>query len=311
MDIGKLLQKNTEELFKEADSIRRDNVGDIIHIRALLEISNICYRNCDYCGLRSDNKTLTRYKMSLQDIEKTAKLAYDTGYKTIVLQSGESNCYDIKAFADMVAKLNNYGLTITLSLGELSYKNLKLLKDAGAKRYLLKFETADSKLYANLHKGYTLEDRLDCLYAIKELGYETGSGFLVGLPQENEDTIINNLQLLQKLNCDMVGIGVFIPHKNTPLASLNSGRVDITKKCVAITRILLPKCNIPITTSLSEFGDKYQMFSGGANVIMQNITPKIFADNYQIYPKKIVNIDILKDRSKLEKDINLLGRRPI
>ena len=130
--------------------------------------------------------------MSLQDIEKTAKLAYDTGYKTIVLQSGESNCYDIKEFADMVAKLNNYGLTVTLSFGELSYINLKLLKDAGAKRYLLKFETADSKLYANLHKGYTLEDRLDCLYAIKELGYETGSGFLVGLPQENEDTIINN-----------------------------------------------------------------------------------------------------------------------
>ena len=294
-----------------ADSVRQENVGDIIHIRALLEISNICYRNCAYCGLRSANKNLTRYAMEIENIEKTGKLAFDNGYKTIVLQSGESNIYDIEKFAEMVNRLSSIGLIVTLSLGELSYNELKLLKAAGAKRYLLKFETADEKIYSSLHKGHYLSERLECLSYIKELGYEVGSGFLVGLPCESDEIVIQNLALLEKLQCDMAGIGVFIPHKETPLKDIKCGSVEVTKKCIAITRLLLPKCNIPITTSLSEFGDKYSMFFGGANVIMQNITPQNLVENYQIYPKNSVKIDMVKDRENLVQDLIRLNRIPL
>jgi len=290
--------------------VRQENVGDIIHIRALLEISNICYRNCAYCGLRSANKNLTRYAMEIENIEKVGKLAFDNGYKTIVLQSGESNIYDIKKFAEMVNRLSSIGLIVTLSLGELSYNQLKLLKAAGAKRYLLKFETADEKTYSSLHKGHYLGERLECLNCIKELGYEVGSGFLVGLPCESEEIVIKNLALLENLQCDMAGIGVFIPHKETPLKDIKCGSV-VTKKCIAITRLLLPKCNIPITTSLSEFGDKYSMFFGGANVIMQNITPQNLVENYQIYPKNSVKIDMVKDRENLVQDLIRLNRIPL
>ncbi len=294
-----------------ADSVRQENVGDIIHIRALLEISNICYRNCAYCGLRSANNNLTRYAMEIENIEKTGKLAFDNGYKTIVLQSGESNIYDIEKFAEMVNRLSSIGLIVTLSLGELSYNQLKLLKAAGANRYLLKFETADEKIYSSLHKGHYLSERLECLSYIKELGYEVGSGFLVGLPCESEEIVIKNLALLENLQCDMAGIGVFIPHKETPLKDIKCGSVEVTKKCIAITRLLLPKCNIPITTSLSEFGDKYSMFFGGANVIMQNITPQNLVENYQIYPKNSVKIDMVKDRENLVQDLIRLNRIPL
>ncbi len=311
MDISNLFSKNLNELLFMADSVRQENVGDIIHIRALLEISNICYRNCAYCGLRSANNNLTRYAMEIENIEKTGKLAFDNGYKTIVLQSGESNIYDIEKFAEMVNRLSSIGLIVTLSLGELSYNQLKLLKAAGANRYLLKFETADEKIYSSLHKGHYLSERLECLSYIKELGYEVGSGFLVGLPCESEEIVIKNLALLENLQCDMAGIGVFIPHKETPLKDIKCGSVEVTKKCIAITRLLLPKCNIPITTSLSEFGDKYSMFFGGANVIMQNITPQNLVENYQIYPKNSVKIDMVKDRENLVQNLIRLNRIPL
>ena len=311
MDISNLFSKNLNELLFMADSVRQENVGDIIHIRALLEISNICYRNCAYCGLRSANNNLTRYAMEIENIEKTGKLAFDNGYKTIVLQSGESNIYDIEKFAEMVNRLSSIGLIVTLSLGELSYNQLKLLKAAGANRYLLKFETADEKIYSSLHKGHYLSERLECLSYIKELGYEVGSGFLVGLPCESEEIVIKNLALLENLQCDMAGIGVFIPHKETPLKDIKCGSVEVTKKCIAITRLLLPKCNIPITTSLSEFGDKYSMFFGGANVIMQNITPQNLVENYQIYPKNSVKIEMVKDRENLVQDLIRLNRIPL
>ncbi len=311
MKIRNLLDSDLSELYKISDKVRADNVGDVIHIRALLEISNICYRNCDYCGLRAENANLTRYAMTEKEIEVLGKKSFDFGYKTLVIQSGENNFYRIDKLAETVNNLSNYGITVTLSLGELDYKHLKTLKEAGAKRYLLKFETADKQVYSKLHKGYTLDGRLDCLLAIKELGYEVGSGFLVGLPNENLDSVAQNLALIEKLQCDMAGIGVFIPHKDTPLKDLSCGSVQLTKKCVAITRILLPKCNIPITTSVGEFGDKYELFGGGANVIMQNITPNVFADNYCIYPKKRSLTDMQKDREKLVCDLINIGRKPI
>lgn len=311
MDIKELLLENLNKLAENADNIRRESVGDIIHIRGLVEFSNSCYRNCDYCGLRSQNNNLKRYNMPLDQMEELAKQAFDTGYKTVVFQSGENKNYNINDFAKMVERLTNYGLTITLSLGELSFDELKTLKNAGAKRYLLKFETADEKLYQSLHEGYTLKDRLNCLENIKKLGYETGSGFLVGLPNQTQDTLVKDLRLLKDFECDMAGIGVFIPHNQTPLKNHPSGSFELTAKCVAITRILLPKCNIPVTTSLGELGDKYSAFNFGANVIMVNITPKCYAENYQIYPKVNKNIDLVNDRKIVEEVIEKYSRIPL
>ena len=311
MNIFELLNINLNELLDMADKVRENNVGNIIHIRSLLEISNICLRNCEYCGLRCDNNNLKRYALSVQEIEALGKKAFDIGYKTIVLQSGESLHYNVDELAEMVAKLTDYGIVVTLSLGELPYEQLKVLKEAGAQRYLLKFETADKALYEMLHKGYTLQGRLECLSNIKNLGYQVGSGFLVGLPEENEASIVKNLKLLKEFECDMAGIGVFIPHQNTPLAHCNCGSAEITKKCVAITRLLLPKCNIPITTSLGEFDGGYQMFNGGANVIMQNITPHQFGKDYQIYPKQIKQVDMQSDWQKLTSDIKAMGKIPV
>ncbi len=311
MNIFELLNTNLNELLDMADKVRENNVGNIIHIRSLLEISNICLRNCEYCGLRCDNNNLKRYALSVQEIEALGKKAFDIGYKTIVLQSGESLHYNVYEFAEMVAKLTDYGIVVTLSLGELPYEQLKVLKEAGAQRYLLKFETADKALYEKLHKGYTLQRRLECLSNIKNLGYQVGSGFLVGLPEENEASIVKNLKLLKEFECDMAGIGVFIPHQNTPLANCNCGSAEITKKCVAITRLLLPKCNIPITTSLGEFEGGYNMFNGGANVIMQNITPHKVAKNYQIYPKQFKQVDMQSDWQKLTSDIKEMGKIPV
>ncbi len=311
MNIFELLNTNLNELLDMADKVRENNVGNIIHIRSLLEISNICLRNCEYCGLRCDNNNLKRYALSVQEIEALGKKAFDIGYKTIVLQSGESLHYNVYEFAEMVAKLTDYGIVVTLSLGELPYEQLKVLKEAGAQRYLLKFETADKALYEKLHKGYTLQRRLECLSNIKNLGYQVGSGFLVGLPEENNASIVKNLKLLKEFECDMAGIGVFIPHQNTPLANCNCGSAEITKKCVAITRLLLPKCNIPITTSLGEFDGGYQMFNGGANVIMQNITPHQFSKEYQIYPKQIKQVDMQSDWQKLTSDIKAMEKIPV
>lgn len=311
MDIKELLMENLNSLAEKADSVRRENVGDIIHIRGLMEFSNSCYRNCDYCGLRAQNNNLIRYNMPLVEMENLAKQAFDTGYKTVVFQSGENKNYNVNEFAKMVERLTNYGLAITLSLGELSFEELKTLKNAGAKRYLLKFETADEKLYQNLHSGYTLKDRLICLENIKKLGYETGSGFLVGLPFETTGVIVKNLQILKAFECDMAGIGVFIPHSETPLKNQPSGSFELTAKCVAITRLLLPKCNIPVTTSLGEMGDKYSAFNFGANVIMVNITPKDYAKNYQIYPKASKISNMVKDRKSVEEVIKKYLRIPL
>lgn len=311
MNISELLNINLNNLLDMADKVREDNVGNIIHIRALLEISNKCCRNCAYCGLRADNGNLKRYALNVKEIESLGKKAFDLGYKTIVLQSGENLHYNLNELAQMVANLTEYGIIVTLSLGELSYQALKLLREAGAKRYLLKFETADKVLYEKLHKGFSLNERLDCLFDIKSLGYEVGSGFLVGLPEENEKIIVNNLRLLKEFECDMAGIGVFIPHQNTPLANYSCGSAELAKKCVAITRLLLPKCNIPITTSLGEFEGGFQMFNGGANVIMQNITPEHYGKEYQIYPKQSKQVEMQKDREKLIDIIKTMGRIPM
>ena len=296
-------------LLSRADQVRRSCVGDVIHIRALLEFSNQCFRNCKYCGLNVGNENIKRYSMSYDEIITVAKTAFEVGYKTIVLQSGESHDFDICILRDIVSEISSWGMIVTLSCGELSDSEYALLKSSGASKYLLKHECANTDMYSHLHDGYLLEDRLKSARVIKCLGYEYGGGFLVGLPDEDIELVIDNLLLIQKLACDMVGVGTFIAHPDTILKGEKSGDYELTLRCIAIVRLMLPYSNIPATTSLSILGDSDRIFSAGANVVMVKVTPQAERECYEIYPSNAHTTDIEKDRVNMQFKINKLGRQ--
>lgn len=307
-----LALENFDPVYEEADRVRRENVGDTVHIRAIIEFSNLCRRKCRYCGLNSANKNAVRYRMSPEEILDTAGQAVRAGYRTIVLQSGEDPGFHKETMGDIVEKIKRMGAAVTLSCGELSYEELDFLKKRGADRYLLKHETADPELYAKLHPCGTLRQRIDCLKNIQSLKYETGSGFMIGLPGQSLQTIAEDLLLLRELDCKMAGIGPFIPHPDTPLAGEEEGSPDLTKRAVALARLLLPKANLPVTTALGVIDqkEKENAFACGANVIMKKVTPDPYKEAYEIYPAKLEKTDIIGDRIRLEEQIRQLGRVP-
>lgn len=300
-------------IYEKADQIRRKSVGDQVHIRAIIEFSNICVRQCRYCGLNCTNHNIDYYQMTREEILRTANAAVDAGYKTIVLQSGENPKLDRLWMGDIVAAIKDMGAAVTLSIGELPYEDLKYYRERGADRYLLKHETADSTLYDSLHPCGTLESRTNCLKAIYKLGYETGSGFMIGLPGQTLETIAEDLLLLKKLNCKMAGIGPFIPHPETPLRNAIQGDPELTKRAVALARIILPESNLPVTTALGVINQtaRENAFSCGANVVMKKVTPDEYKEAYQIYPAKLEKTNINKDRELLECQIRALGRIPV
>ena len=241
-------------VYREADRVRREAVGDTVHIRAIIEFSNICSRQCIYCGLNCRNSELERFRMSREEIVRSAKAAVDAGYRTIVLQSGEDRSYPVERLGEIVEAVKSIGNdppAVTLSCGEMSHEDYEYLRQKGADRYLLKHETADPELYCRLHPCGTLEDRVKCLRDLKALGYETGSGFMIGLPGQTLETVADDLLLLKDIGCHMAGIGPFIANTKTPLAGARNGDPELTRRAVAIARLLLPNANLPVTTSLS------------------------------------------------------------
>ncbi|MCI8645428.1 MAG: [FeFe] hydrogenase H-cluster radical SAM maturase HydE [Firmicutes bacterium] len=308
-----LALEDFEPIYQKADEVRRKTKGDIVDIRAIIEYSNICVRRCRYCGLNSDNKNASRYKMTEDEILDTARQAAEAGYKTIVLQSGEAPVFKIQELGEIVRRIKDMGPAVTVSCGELSYEELRYLKECGADRYLLKHETADPKLYAELHPCGTLKERVTCLRTISGLGYETGSGFMIGLPGQSLMTIADDLLLLKELNCQMAGIGPFIPHPDTPLKDEKRGSTELTKRAVALARLLLPEANLPVTTALGVINkqEKESAFACGANVIMKKVTPDPYRAAYEIYPAQLEKCDIEGDRKRLEEQIQALGRIPV
>lgn len=300
-------------VYEQADKIRNETVGDEVHIRAIIEFSNICARQCRYCGLNCTNPNVDYYRMTKEEILETAKQAIDAGYKTIVLQSGENPTLDREWMGDIVKKIKEMGSAVTLSIGELSDDDFKYYRDCGADRYLLKHETADPVLYSSVHPCGTLESRTHCLKTIHDLGFETGSGFMIGLPGQTLETIAEDLLLLKELDCKMAGIGPFIPHPETPLRDANAGDPELTKRAVALARILIPHANLPVTTALGVINQsaKENAFSCGANVVMKKVTPDEYKKAYEIYPAKLDETNIKKDRELLEQQIRALGRIPV
>ena len=290
-DIIKELESDSDELFKKADEIRKQYVGDEIHLRGLIEFSNFCSRTCQYCGLRYENKNVMRYRLSAEEIIQLAQIGEKSGLQTIVLQSGEDNYFSTDKLCHIIQEIKKLDVALTLSIGEKSYQEYKAYKEAGADRYLLRIETTDKNLYKKLHPNMSFENRMECLYNLKDLGYETGTGCLVGLPGQTLDSLAEDILFFKKLDADMIGIGPFIPHPDTPLGDSNvdlTANLDLSIRVMAVTRILLKDINIPATTAMETINPNGRILAlnSGANVVMPNITDDIHKKEYEIYPDK-------------------------
>jgi biotin synthase len=277
-----------DDLRQEADEIRHRSVGDTVHVRGIIEFSNYCIRSCRYCGLNRGNAQVQRYRIPPDEIVKTAREAAAMGLKTIVLQSGDDFFYTREVIADMVREIKKTGIAITLSVGERPRDDYWAWREAGADRYLLKFETSDARLYEALHPGTRLDIRLRCLEYLRDLGYQVGSGFMIGLPGQTPEILAGDLMLMRSLGLEMAGVGPFIPHPGTPLGQDSAGEVNLALKVLALSRLLLPWAHLPATTALSSLEkDGRQLgLTGGANVLMPNITPPEYRRLYEIYPHK-------------------------
>jgi biotin synthase len=278
-----------QQLFLAADRVRSQFVGEEVHLRGLIEFSNICQQNCHYCGLRKENGKIKRYKLSPDVIIELAWKAKNYEYKTVVLQSGESQSYTIKEMQYIISSIKVLGLAITLSLGEKSKEEYRIYKEAGADRYLLRIETTNKKIYKELHPGMSFENRVRCLMDLKDLGYELGTGCLVGLPNQTMESLAEDILFFKSLNADMIGLGPFIPNADTPLAEETGGTFTTSIKVMAITRLLLPDANIPATTAMEALNKDGRMIAlkSGANVVMPNVTEGEYRELYKLYPGKI------------------------
>lgn len=278
-----------EQLFALADEIRQKYLGKEVYLRGIIEFSNYCRNDCLYCGIRASNKNITRYRMSVDEIVERAKLIAQMGIKTIVLQSGEDPYYTKDMIAEMIHRIKKFNVAITLCVGEREFDEYAYWKQAGADRYLMRHETADEELYKNLHPNDSFEIRKSHLLKLKQLGYETGAGSMVGLPGQDELSMAKDVLFVYELDADMVGIGPFIPHPDTPLGNCKAGDLTKTLKLIALTRLFLPDANIPATTALGTihpFGRQLAL-KCGANVIMPNFTPSPYRAHYTLYPNKI------------------------
>lgn len=282
-----------DELFKAADEVRKKYLGDEVHLRGLIEFTNICKRNCMYCGLRRDNKNLNRYRLSHEEIIDFAKKAVGYGYKTLVLQGGEDDYYTVERLVPIVKDLKALGVALTLSIGERPFEEYEALKKAGADRFLLRIETTDRELYEELDPGMSHENRIQCLKNLRKLGYEVGSGCLVGLPCQKIESLADDILFFKELDVDMNGIGPFIPNEDTPLKDAEGGQFELALKVMAIVRLLLPDINIPATTAMETLNKQGRVIAlqCGANVVMPNVTEGEYRKLYALYPGKICTGD--------------------
>jgi biotin synthase len=301
--IGWLRESDPERLeilWRKADEARVSGVGDAVHLRGLIEFSNHCVRLCGYCGLRADNQGVPRYRMDEGEIWNCVQEAVDFGYGTVVLQSGEDFGVTKEWMGRLVARIKSETpLAVTLSLGERGEDELHYWRSCGADRYLLRFETSNPRLFAHIHparKGQARSDRIALLRLVKSIGYETGSGVLIGIPGQSHADLAEDLLTFASLDLDMVGVGPYIPHPETPLAHETRedeaqvpNTEEMTYKMVALTRLMRPQANIPSTTALATLNltsGRELGLARGANVVMPNLTPEKYRALYEIYPAK-------------------------
>lgn len=307
-----LKTKEVETLFATANAQRQKKFGKTIILRGIVEFSSFCSCPCSYCGLNSLNSDLQRFRMTESEILNAIKVAYQAGYRAVVLQSGEDPFYtgDTLSAIIKVIKKQYPDLILTLSVGERSTEEYKQWKKDGANRYLLKHETANPIIYKNLHPHANLKQRIQHLETLKSLGYETGSGFMVGLPGQQIEDLVEDILLIKALNLDMAGIGIFIPHPKTPLKNVPEGNPLEAMKALSIVRLLMENIHLPSTTSIetSQSTHFYEPLSCGANVIMKKVEPYIYRKLYEIYPNpNLKETSVEEDRITLEHYIKSIG----
>ena len=303
--------KYSPELFSAADLVRKEQVGDEIFLRGIIEFSNHCERNCLYCGLRKGNASLSRYRMSEDEILATAKQIKETGVPTVVLQSGEDSFFSQDIVCCLIERIRKQtDLIITLSIGERPLNDYIAFQHAGANRYLLKHETASLELYKYLRPGCEWEKRLQCLRQLKELGFETGTGNMVGLPGQTPEILADDLLVMKYLDADMLGIGPFIAHPDTPLAGIGHDDLELTLRVLALARLITRNTNIPATTALATLHPQGRLLAlqAGANVVMPDFTPEIYKTRYDIYPGRTDVGPAVEIIVRLEKDFQSIRR---
>lgn len=289
------LQDSREEdllyLYQKADEKRNAVYGKRVFMRGLIEFSSFCKNDCNYCGIRKSNKEAERYRLTEEQILECCKIGYELGYRTYVLQGGEDPYFTDEKVVHIISRMKEVypDCAITLSIGEKSFESYKKFYDAGADRYLLRHETNSRNLYEALHPDMEYDERLRCLRDLKEIGFQVGAGFMVGLPNQKHEDLVNDLIYLKELEPHMVGIGPFIPHKDTPLRNESAGEKELTCILLALVRLLLPKALIPATTALGSIDSKgrEQGIKAGANVVMPNLSPTDVRAKYLLYDGKI------------------------
>ncbi len=317
-----------EELWAAADKVRRENVGDEVHLRGLIEISNYCVRRCAYCGLSAAGEAgVARYRMTRDEVLGCARKAVAFGYGTVVMQAGEDYGIETAWMSELIRAIKaETPLAVTLSLGERPDADLAAWRQAGADRYLLRFETSDPELYARIHPPLPgrPRDRMAILRTLQALGYEAGSGVMIGIPGQTYEILAADIEWFRALDLDMIGVGPYIPHPATPLGrgeaspAAPPGRQVpnselMTYKVIALARLVCPEANIPSTTALAtinkETGRELGL-SRGANVVMPNLTPPAYRVLYEIYPSKAcINETAEQCQLCLEGRIHSIGRR--
>lgn len=310
--------KNPEvsrKVTEEAVRLRKQYYGDKVYTRGLIEFTNYCKNDCYYCGIRRGNSHAKRYRLSREETLNCCKNGYALGFRTFVLQGGEDPYYTDERMADIVRSIRAAypDCAITLSIGEKSYASYKLLKEAGADRYLLRHETASEELYRRLHpEEMLLSHRKQCLYELKALGYQVGAGFMVGSPGQKMEHLAEDLIFLKELQPQMVGIGPFIPHHETRFANETAGSVGLTLFLLSVIRILLPKVLLPATTALGTMDPlgREKGLAAGANVVMPNLSPVQNRKQYDLYDNKIcTGEEAAECRDCLEQRVASIGYR--
>lgn len=314
-ELLKLLSTNEydSELHTLADEVRREIYGEDVYIRGLIEISNYCKNDCYYCGIRRGNKSAVRYRLTKDDILACCEEGYKLGFRTFVMQGGEDPYYTDDVMCGIVSAVRERysDCAITLSLGERSYESYLALYNAGANRYLLRHETANAEHYGKLHpQSMNLQNRKDCLFNLKEIGYQVGSGFMVGSPYQTTENLVEDLRFLQKLSPDMIGIGPYVTHAQTPFASFENGSVELTLRLLSVLRLMFPYVLLPSTTALGTLHPQGRELGleAGANVVMPNLSPVKVRKLYELYENKIcTGEEAAQCRGCLEKRVEAAG----
>lgn len=302
-------------LFALAQKTAHKSFGRQIFVRGLIEFTNYCKNDCYYCGIRRSNKNAARYRLTQEEILECCHAGYGLGFRTFVLQGGEDYFYSDEDIAAIVhaIKAQHSDCAVTLSIGERSRETYALWKQAGADRYLLRHETAACAHYAKLHPAeLSAQNRQNCLYTLKELGYQAGAGFMVGSPYQTAENLADDLMFLQKLRPQMIGIGPFIPHHDTPFKDEPAGSVELTLVLLAVLRLLFPHVLLPATTALGTLapGGRLLGIKAGANVIMPNLSPQNVRGKYLLYDNKLhTGAEAAEALNELQREVASIGYR--